>query len=59
MLKDEEIAMHCAGLLNACWVVAELDKLVEEVVPIGELVRVGRTVEELEALAQRVFDYYH
>ncbi len=43
MLNDEDILCHCTSLLNACLVLAELDQLVEDIVPISELVKVKRT----------------
>lgn len=43
MLIDEDILSHCTSLLNACLVLAELDQLVEDIVPISELVKPKRT----------------
>jgi hypothetical protein len=45
MLKDEDILCHCTSLLNGCLVLAELDKLVEDIVPISELLKPKRTPE--------------
>lgn len=43
MLQDEEISVHCCEMLNACLIVAELDQLLEEIVPITEYNKMKRT----------------
>jgi len=45
MLEDEEILAHCTEMLNACLIIAELDQMVEDVVPLSEIVKPKRTFE--------------
>jgi hypothetical protein len=59
MMNDEEILAHCTEIFNACLVVAELDQLVEDIVPILEFKKTKRSLEELETIAQDLYDLYH
>jgi hypothetical protein len=59
MLRDEDIGSHCTEMLNACLIIAELDQLVEDIVPVSEFSKPRRTIDELEMIAQDLYDLYH
>ena len=59
MLKDDDILAHCTEMFNACLIIAELDQLVEDIVPVSEFSKSKRTAEELEMIAQDLYDLYH
>ncbi len=58
-IKDEQILIHCTQMINACLILAQLDKMLQQVMPINQLTKGKRSLDELQNLAQDLYDLYH
>ena len=58
LLGDPDIYTHLCEMINAIYVMAELDGKLQEKKPVTEYCKVKRPQDELNSLVERLYEYY-